>query len=87
MESRSKATKSSNGAAMAPPVFNAQAFLDSAGVSKSIAQYGRGGAIFTQGDDCEHVMYIQSGGVHAGAQHPDRRGPDRSALQLERAGN
>ena len=135
--------------------FNAQAFLDSAGVAKTVVQYGRGEAIFTQGDPCAHVMYInpaasscrccrrpaerpswrcsgpetssaraawrasrsawaaprrsrrarscssskeQDGAAaaqaardvrplhraHAGAQHPDRRGPDRSALQLER---
>ena len=46
-----------------PPVFDAQTFLDSAGVAKTVVQYGRGEAIFTQGDTCDHVMYIQSGGV------------------------
>ena len=45
------------------PPFNAQAFLDSADVSKSVAIYARGDIIFTQGDDCRHVMYIQAGGV------------------------
>ena len=63
MESRRKARKPSNGSAKALPAFNAQAFLDSAGVAKSVAHYGRGDAIFTQGDDCDHVMYIQAGGV------------------------
>jgi CRP-like cAMP-binding protein len=43
--------------------FSAQAFLDSSGVAKTVAQYGRGEAIFTQGDASEHVMYIRSGGV------------------------
>src|SRR5207244_952167 len=43
--------------------FNAQAFLDSAGVAKSVADYGREETIFTQGDASQHVMYIQSGGV------------------------
>jgi len=43
--------------------FNAQAFLDSAGIAKTFVEYGRGETIFTQGDPCEHVMYIQSGGV------------------------
>jgi CRP-like cAMP-binding protein len=43
--------------------FSAQAFLDSAGVAKTVAQYGRGEAIFTQGDASEHVMYIRAGGV------------------------
>jgi len=45
------------------PAFNAQAFLDSAGVAKTVVQYGRGEAIFAQGDTCEHVMYIKAGGV------------------------
>src|SRR4029453_108076 len=52
----------SNGVATAPP-FNAQAFLDSAGVAKTIVKYGRGDTVFTQGDACEHVMYIQAGGI------------------------
>ena len=46
-----------------PRTFNAQAFLDSAGLSKTIAEYARDETIFTQGDSCDHVMYIQSGGV------------------------
>ena len=45
------------------PNFNAQAFLDSAGLAKTIVQYGRDEVIFTQGDACEHVLYVQSGGV------------------------
>jgi CRP/FNR family cyclic AMP-dependent transcriptional regulator len=43
--------------------FNAEAFLKSTGVAKRFAQYGRGDAIFTQGDPCEHVMFVQAGGV------------------------
>ena len=43
--------------------FNAQAFLDSAGLAKTIIQYGRDEVIFTQGDASEHVLYVQSGGV------------------------
>ena len=35
-----QARKSSNGAAKAAPVFNVQAFLDSAGVEKNVVQYG-----------------------------------------------
>ena len=63
MEPRRKATKTSNGAAKRAPVFNAQAFLESVGVVKNIAQYARGDVVFTQGDACEHVMYIQGGGI------------------------
>ena len=52
----------SRAAAKGPP-FNAQAFLDSGGLSKTVAEYSRDETIFTQGDVCDHVMYIQSGGV------------------------
>jgi CRP-like cAMP-binding protein len=43
--------------------FNAQAFLDTAGVAKRIVDYPRNTLIFTQGDACDHVLYIQKGGV------------------------
>jgi CRP/FNR family cyclic AMP-dependent transcriptional regulator len=46
-----------------PGAFDAQAFLDSAGISRKIVTYRRGEVIFTQGDPCEHVFYIQKGGV------------------------
>jgi CRP/FNR family transcriptional regulator, cyclic AMP receptor protein len=44
-------------------MFNAQVFLDSPGIAKTIIQVGRSETIFTQGDPCDHVMYIRSGGV------------------------
>jgi CRP/FNR family transcriptional regulator, cyclic AMP receptor protein len=47
----------------APPPFNAHAFLASAGVAKTTVLYAPGEAIFTQGDVCDHVYYIQSGAV------------------------
>src|SRR6266852_1713356 len=40
-----------------------QAFLDSAGIARTIVAYRRAEAIFTQGDPCESVLYIQKGGV------------------------
>jgi CRP-like cAMP-binding protein len=43
--------------------FNAQTFLDSAGVARTIVEYRRADVIFTQGDPCESVLYIQKGGV------------------------
>ena len=52
-----------HGSARVAPAFNAQAFLDSAGISKKIVEFGRGETIFTQGDPCEDVLYIQTGGV------------------------
>ena len=57
------ATERGNGTAPARAPFNAQGYLESAGVAKTIARYGRGESIFAQGDLCDHVMYIQSGGV------------------------
>jgi CRP/FNR family cyclic AMP-dependent transcriptional regulator len=47
-----------NGAA-----FNAQAFLDSAGVSRTIVEFQKKDTIFAQGDLCKTVMYIQKGSV------------------------
>jgi CRP-like cAMP-binding protein len=43
--------------------FNARAFLESSGIERKIVDYERADAIFTQGDPCDHVMYIQKGGV------------------------
>ncbi len=46
-----------------PTEFSVQGFLDSAGISKRVMPYRRGEVVFTQGDACEHVWYIQSGGI------------------------
>ena len=43
--------------------FNARAFLESSGIARTIVDYERADAIFTQGDPCDHVMYIQKGAV------------------------
>jgi CRP/FNR family transcriptional regulator, cyclic AMP receptor protein len=45
------------------PAFDAQAFLDSAGVSRKIKEYKRAEAVYAQGDDAKSVLYLQSGGV------------------------
>src|SRR4051812_30996153 len=57
------ARHSSSGGKTTSAEFSARRFLDSAGVAKTIARYGRGETIFTQGDASDHVMYIQKGGV------------------------
>ncbi len=44
-------------------VFDAQAFLDSAGVSKKVVQYRKSQEIYSQGDPASTVMYVQEGGV------------------------
>ena len=43
--------------------FNAQAFLDSAGIAPKGTAYPRSATIFVQGDACSSVMYIQQGSV------------------------
>jgi CRP-like cAMP-binding protein len=55
--------KAANRGARTVQAFNAQAFLDSAGVTKTIVRYDRGDVIFTQGEVCTHVLYVQTGGV------------------------
>jgi CRP/FNR family cyclic AMP-dependent transcriptional regulator len=58
-----KARKLSRGGAAASLAFDAESFLASPGRMNAIAEYHRGETIFTQGDACEHVLYIQAGGV------------------------
>jgi CRP/FNR family cyclic AMP-dependent transcriptional regulator len=57
----------SNGKSKSMPrkkaAFDAQAFLDSAGVAKKVRQFRRAEIIFSQGAAAESVMYIQEGGV------------------------
>ena len=43
--------------------FNAQVFLDSAGVARKVTEFKRKEAIFSQGDPASNVLYIQKGGV------------------------
>ena len=44
-------------------VFDAQAFLDSAGVARKVVDYVAKATIFAQGNSSRHVMYIQKGSV------------------------
>ena len=43
--------------------FDAYAFLESAGLAKRVVMYGRRDLIFSQGDPCDTVMYVRSGGI------------------------
>ena len=43
--------------------FNAQTFLDSAGVARKIVEYRRSQKIYSQGDPTDNVLYIQKGGI------------------------
>jgi CRP/FNR family cyclic AMP-dependent transcriptional regulator len=44
-------------------VFDAQAFLDSAGVARKVRAFKRAEVVYAQGNDATSVMYIQEGGV------------------------
>jgi CRP/FNR family transcriptional regulator, cyclic AMP receptor protein len=43
--------------------FDAQAFLDSAGVARKVVQFRKSQEVYSQGDPAEAVMYLQEGGV------------------------
>src|SRR6202521_4674231 len=45
------------------PVFDAQAFLDSAGVARKVVEYRSSQKVYSQGGPATSVMYIQKGGV------------------------
>jgi CRP-like cAMP-binding protein len=45
------------------PAFDAQAFLDSAGVARKVKEFKKKEAIFSQGDSAKNVLYIQKGAV------------------------
>ena len=45
------------------PAFNAQAFLDSAGLARKVVEYGKSEKIYSQGESIESVLYIQKGGI------------------------
>jgi CRP/FNR family cyclic AMP-dependent transcriptional regulator len=45
------------------PAFNAQAFLDSSGVSRRIVDFRKSQKIYSQGDTAKSVLYIQHGEI------------------------
>jgi CRP-like cAMP-binding protein len=45
------------------PAFDAQAFLDSAGVARKVREFKKKETIFSQGDAAKNVLYIQKGAV------------------------
>jgi CRP-like cAMP-binding protein len=45
------------------PIFDAQAFLDSAGLARKVVEYRRSERIYSQGEPSENVLYIQKGGI------------------------
>jgi len=55
--------KQSKSASKHQIVFNAQAFLDSAGLERTIKEYKKADLVYSQGDPAKHVMYLQEGSV------------------------
>jgi CRP/FNR family transcriptional regulator, cyclic AMP receptor protein len=45
------------------PIFDVQAFLDSADVARTVREFKRAEVVYSQGDPAKSVMYLQSGGV------------------------
>lgn len=43
--------------------FSSQDFLESSGVARKVAEFAKKETIFSQGDVCKDVLYIQKGGV------------------------
>src|ERR1700691_5873573 len=50
--------------------FNAQAFLDSVGLTRGIAKYRRSQRIYSQGDISSDLLYIKQGGVKLSVVNP-----------------
>src|SRR5580765_4761272 len=50
--------------------FNAQAFLDSAGVDKKVKHFKKAEIVFSQGSPADSVMYIQEGAIKITALSP-----------------
>jgi CRP/FNR family transcriptional regulator, cyclic AMP receptor protein len=58
-----KTQSSHRSKASAKRAFNAQDFLDSAGIARKVVDYKRKETVFSQGDVGHNVLYIQKGGV------------------------
>jgi CRP/FNR family transcriptional regulator, cyclic AMP receptor protein len=46
-----------------PNTFDAEAFLNSAGVARTVKDFARKETLFSQGDPSKSIMYVQKGGV------------------------
>ena len=45
------------------PAFDLHTFLDSAGIARKVAKYGKAAVVFSQGDVASDVFYIQHGSI------------------------
>jgi CRP-like cAMP-binding protein len=57
-----KTTKKTNGKRTSG-AFDVESFLNSAGVARTMTEFGRKATLFSQGDPCKNIMYIRKGGV------------------------
>jgi len=62
MKSDTRARAKSNGKTKSP-TFDTEAFLSSAGLSRTIMDFEKKETLFSQGDPCKTIMYIQKGDV------------------------
>ena len=46
-----------------PGIFDLEAFLHSTGLARTEVEFGKKVTLFSQGDRCDSIMYIQKGGV------------------------
>lgn len=58
-----EATKNNKPAPVQKLTFDAQGFLDTAGVARKVEEFKKKEVIFSQGDPAANVLYIQKGGV------------------------
>jgi CRP/FNR family transcriptional regulator, cyclic AMP receptor protein len=63
MPSKGKKRTRSNSKSNDKKTFSAQDFLDSAGVARKVTEFQKKETIFSQGDVCRDVLYIQKGAV------------------------
>jgi CRP/FNR family cyclic AMP-dependent transcriptional regulator len=59
----SPSNEKSKNASQKRSAFDAQAFLDSAGLARKVAEFRKKQTIFSQGDLAKNVLYLQKGGV------------------------
>jgi CRP/FNR family cyclic AMP-dependent transcriptional regulator len=45
------------------PVFDPQAFLDTAGVARKVIEFEKGEVVYSQGDAAESILYLQAGRI------------------------
>jgi CRP/FNR family cyclic AMP-dependent transcriptional regulator len=62
MKTNNRAKAKTNGKNKLSP-FDVENFLTSAGVARTMMEFGKKEALFSQGDLCKNIMYIQKGGV------------------------